>query len=375
MKRIAYLDMLRGFALVCIMVDHMPRSVLSHVTLKNFAIYDATELFVLISGFLVGMVWLKVDAREGRSAAQRRFARRAVQVWLALVVGSVMLALLSRALFASGLHHTAIWSQYAEWVVDRPVGYLLSVAAMWMQPNLLDVLAVYVVLIASVPILVPALLRWPLAFAAGSLALWWVAVPLNAALPNHRGAGGFLFNPFGWQALFYAGVAIGLFGDRIRGFAGRWSGWITALAVAVTLYSLGMAALWRFGDGAKELADLMWHAVGKVDKWRLDEARLLAILAAAWLVAVPLAGPVASISNTAIGRGLATIGRGGLFSFVLCVLLSVFGDAVMVAAAGVGSWYRLAVDLAMIAALWLGTRAWLSLRQGAGVGSPGRRPQ
>ena len=45
MKRLIALDMLRGYALVCIMLDHMPISALRRFTLANFAIFDAAELF------------------------------------------------------------------------------------------------------------------------------------------------------------------------------------------------------------------------------------------------------------------------------------------------------------------------------------------
>lgn len=370
MNRILHLDMLRGFALVCIMLDHMPRSVLSQVTLKNFAVYDATELFVLISGFLVGMVWLKVEARQGLAAARWRFARRAGQVWLALVVGGVLLALLSRLLFDLGLDHTAVWSQYAVWIVEEPLGYLLSVALLWLQPNLVDVLALYVVLLATAPVLVPLLIRRPLVFAAASFAVWSVAVPLNASLPNHRVEGGLLFNAFGWQALFYAGVATGLFRDRIMAALRRWSAWVTATAVAVTLYSFGMVTLWRLGPEGRQIADVMWQAVGKVDKWRLDEMRFAAIVAACWMVAAPLSRLFEALARTGIGRLLATIGRGGLLSFIACVLLSVLGDATMLAlSAGWSS--RLGVDLATVAALWLVSNAWLNRRSPvAGVAEP-----
>ena len=103
MNRIAALDMLRGYALVCIMLDHMPMGVLRNVTLANFTVFDAAELFVLLSGFLVGLVWMKVERAQGRLAAQWRFARRAGQVWLALVLGGILLALLSRGLLELGL--------------------------------------------------------------------------------------------------------------------------------------------------------------------------------------------------------------------------------------------------------------------------------
>ena len=88
MRRNATLDALRGYALVCIMLNHIPAGWARQFTLTNFAIYDAAELFVLLSGFLVGMVCVKVEERQGRQAAQLRFLKRAFQVWLALVVGA-----------------------------------------------------------------------------------------------------------------------------------------------------------------------------------------------------------------------------------------------------------------------------------------------
>ena len=77
MRRNATLDALRGYALVCIMLNHIPAGWARQFTLTNFAIYDAAELFVLLSGFLVGMVWLSVETKQGRRAAQWRFGRRA----------------------------------------------------------------------------------------------------------------------------------------------------------------------------------------------------------------------------------------------------------------------------------------------------------
>ena len=359
MSRNATLDMLRGSALVSIMLNHMPLGFLRQFTLVNFAIFDAAELFVLLSGFLVGLVWIKVEAREGLRAAQWRFLRRAGQVWLALVIGGVLLALLSRGLFALGLDHTAIWSEYARWIEKYPLPYIGTLALMWMQPNLLDVLALYVILLASAPVLVPLLLRWPVAFAAGSVALWLVSVPLNAMLPNQRVEGGLLFNPFGWQLLFFTGVAMGAFRHRFMPVLLRLRGLLTVLALAVTLYSLGMATLWRLGPEGKRLADIMWHAVGVVDKWPLDGMRYAAIVAASCLVAVPFARPLGLFSASALGRGLATIGRGGLFSFVCCVLLSVLGDAMDVNPPGASVARRLGVDIWVIAALWVLSEAWM----------------
>lgn len=360
MNRNASLDMLRGYALVCIMLNHMPAGILRAGTLTNLAVFDAAELFVLLSGFLVGVVWLKTQATQGLRAAQWRFARRAVQVWLALAVGSVLLALLSGALTSFGLMHTAVWSGYADWLAHDPLAYLGIVLTLWMQPNLVDVLALYVVLIAAVPLALPLLTRRPLIFAALSVGLWLAARPLNAFLPNERDGGGLLFNPFAWQLLFFAGVTMGAFRRPIMDALLPRARIVTAVAGFVAAYSVGMAVLWRFGAEGKHVADLMWHAVGTVDKWTLDWVRLVSVLAWAWVVAVPLARPLARFSATLPGRALATTGRGGLVSFVACVLLSLLGDALSTNFMQSDTAWRLTVDLFVIVALWLVAAAWLN---------------
>lgn len=357
MRRLIELDMLRGYALVAIMLNHMPLSVLRFGTVANWAIFDAAELFVLLSGFLVGLVWLGVEAKSSRNAARWRFARRSFEVWRALIVGSVLMALLSAGLLAVGMKHTAIWNAYAEWVIDNPFGYVATVALMWLQPNLVDVLAVYVVLLATAPLLVPLLLRWPVAFAAGSVALWWFAPALGPLVPNHN-TGGILFNPFGWQMLFYTGVGLGLFRHRFMPVLLRWQGPISFAAMLMFCFGAAITIAPVFGDDALPLRLWMKGIYGSIDKWSLDGTRYLAILAAAWLVAVPFSRPIRWFSATGLGRMLQEIGRGGLWSFIACVLLSVLGDALQMNPPDQGVAARLLIDLWVVAALWWVSWAW-----------------
>ncbi|MDO5633144.1 MAG: OpgC domain-containing protein [Paracoccus sp. (in: a-proteobacteria)] len=359
MKRLIALDMLRGYALVCIMLDHMPVSPLRGLTLANFSIFDAAELFVLLSGFLVGLVWLSVETRQGRRAAQWRFARRAFQVWRALVVGGIIMALLSALLLALNLPHTAIWNAYAEWVIEKPLGYLGVLATMWLQPNLLDVLAVYVVLLASAPLLVPVLLRWPFSFAAGSVLLWWFAPVLNPLIPNHN-TGGLLFNPFGWQMLFYSGVAMGLFRARLMPVLMPHARLLTVLSVIIFSFGATIILAMKVGEPALPLREALKLIYGEINKWPLDGTRYLAIMAASWLVAVPLAGVMARLADTGPGRALQTIGRGGLWSFIICVLLSVLGDALQMTPPQQDMGQRLVIDLWVMTALWWMSWWWLT---------------
>ena len=361
MNRNASLDMLRGYALVCIMLDHMPIGVLRNVTLSNFAVFDAAELFVLLSGFLVGMVWVKVEARHGRWTAQKRFLKRAVQVWLALIIGAVLLALFSSLLFALHMNHTAVWFQYSRWIFEHPLGYLATVGLMWMQPNLMDVLALYVLLIATAPVTVPFLLRYPLAALTVSAAIWFFAEPLNALVPNQRPVPGLLFNPFGWQLLFFVGVAMGAFRSQIMPVLLRWRGLITLASVGILLFSLAIVTAWKIGEPAKQVTQFLRIFHGPIDKWSLDGLRLIAILAASWMVAVPLARPFAWMASTRLGEASAEIGRGGLFSFVVCVLLSIWGDALdMTAPEGwAGFVIRIGIDIWVMVALWAAAATWM----------------
>lgn len=359
MKRIIALDMLRGYALVCIMVDHMPRSVLRETTLGNFSVFDAAELFVLLSGFLVGLVWQTVETKQGRPAAQWRFARRAFEVWRALVIGGMLMALLSAGLLALDMKHTAIWNQYAIWVIENPLGYLGTLATMWLQPNLMDVLAVYVVLIASAPLLVPVLLRWPLFFAMASLIVWWFAPGLNKMIPNHRD-NGLLFNPFGWQMLFYTGTAMALFRHRFMPVLLRYKHLLTALAIGMFAFGAAIVIAVKFGEAALPVREALKQVYGVVVKWHLDGTRYLAILAASWLVAVPLSDLMERLAATRFGVALQQIGRGGLWSFVACVLLSVIGDALQQNPPDQVFLRKLGVDILVILALWWLSVLWLT---------------
>ena len=359
MKRIAYLDMLRGYALVCIMLDHMPISVLRGATLANFTLFDAAELFVLLSGFLVGLVWTQVSTRDGTRAAQWRFFHRSLQVWRALILGALAMALLSALLFHFGLKHTAIWAEYARMVVEVPLSYAAAVASLWLQPNLLDVLALYVVLILTVPLTMPLLTRWPVQFALASLLMWMLAEPLNAALPNQRREGGFLFNPFGWQVLFFVGCAIGAFRQGLMARLRPYAGWLTFVSAAILIYGFAYDVLARFGADLRPLRQTLGLLLGPIDKWSLDGARLISILAASWLVATVLARPFAALADTIAGRALAEIGRGGLWSFITCVLLSVLGDALQMTIDDSQRWWRLLADFWAILALWFLAALWM----------------
>ncbi|MFD2815458.1 OpgC domain-containing protein [Paracoccus aerius] len=61
-----------------------------------------------------------------------------------------------------------------------------------------------------------------------------------------------------------------------------------------------------------------------------------------------------------LGVALQQIGRGGLFSFLACVLLSVLGDAFQMNPLDQGILRRMAVDVWAMVALWWVSALWLT---------------
>lgn len=360
LERLPLLDVLRGYALVCIMVDHMPESVVSHGTLSKLAFFDAAELFVVLAGFLVGAVWSKLEEKQGAAAAQSRFLRRSGEVYRAYFSVAIVMALLSATLFAIGLEHVAIWPGYGEALIETPHLYLIETASFWSTPNLVDVLALYVVLLAASWFAMPLLRSQPVAFIAVSLSLWLAAEPLNSLIPSGRQDGGFVFNPFGWQLLFFGGALISTYRHELDAALAPYAAAITALAVTITLGGLFYAV----GREWEAIGDTrLWEdyrsLFGDIDKWRLDEVRVVGVLAAVWLIGLIPRDIAGRIAATRAGAALSAVGRKGLPCFSIGVILTVLGDAVGRALApALGGWPAyLLMDALCIAALLLAARA------------------
>src|SRR5204863_4325634 len=73
--RIDAIDFWRGFALLTIFADHMPYSVLAHVTHRNFGLSDAAETFVFLSGMSAALAY-GPRFLDGRIAAGLRAVGR-----------------------------------------------------------------------------------------------------------------------------------------------------------------------------------------------------------------------------------------------------------------------------------------------------------
>src|SRR5881227_608091 len=66
------LDLFRGLALWLIYIDHLPTSVLTWFTIRNYGFSDATEIFIFISGYTGAFVYARAMGDRGVIVASAR---------------------------------------------------------------------------------------------------------------------------------------------------------------------------------------------------------------------------------------------------------------------------------------------------------------
>jgi hypothetical protein len=78
-KRDVRIDWLRGLAMTCVIINHSRlSSLLSWFSYERFWVVTAAEVFVVLSGVVIGMVYGRRLARDGWQAVVRGLGRRAL---------------------------------------------------------------------------------------------------------------------------------------------------------------------------------------------------------------------------------------------------------------------------------------------------------
>jgi hypothetical protein len=347
-------DFFRGLALWWIYTDHIPGDVLGDYSLRNFAMCDATEIFVLLAGFGAGIAYGSVMTRQGYLYAAADTLRRAWTLYIAhiflFVVYTAQVAYSAAALDrVFYLEETRL-----DVLADAPYRALLEALLLRFQPNLLNILPLYVVLLLIFVIALP-LLRKPTLLFLTSLAGYLLVRFTGINMQSWTGEGWF-FNPFAWQLLFTIGAILSYAPPRMPRI--RWP--IDVASVLILL--AGIIVIWVIDTHPRILATMPAPVIRFViteDKTGLHPFRLLSILSLAWLTArsVPpdaewlrsrLAAPLVLLGQNSLpvfcsGIFFGFIARLGLEaqeSAAMQIAVNLFGALAMVAVAGIAAWYR-----------------------------------
>lgn len=282
-SRMWQIDALRGLMLALMTVTHLP-TVLSGPAGQPFGFVSAAEGFVLLSGFMAGMVYAARARRQGELRMRSAFYRRVGKIYLCQV-GLLLFLFTVVALIAVVLQRDAITGLMSYYLAEPLHAFLGSMLLIY-NPPLLDILPIYVLFMLVSPVLLLHGIRsgWG-GILAVSLALWlasqfklgsWVYEALapvaGIRVPLHQTGA---FDVLAWQFLWVTGLWMGARRSAQPLAAPLvFPRWIvgTAIAIAAVLF------VWRHVAGQ---VPLPYDSTVNIlfDKWRLGPLRLLNLFA------------------------------------------------------------------------------------------------
>ena len=385
-RRDLRLDLLRGYAVLAMIVDHFGgRSLITPLTGYNQFLVSAAEAFVFLSGFVMGLVYGRRIERVGWLATTEAILRRAAVLYFV----TVGLTLLFVGLFLFTDLRLWLDRTYGLGLTD-PAEVIVGTLTLHYTYHGTDILWMYTVMIAAAPILFHLLATGRTSLLLGGSALLWLAYqnfPARAAIPWVVDNAVY-FPVAAWQLYFVAGLTLGYHRDALsRRLAGvpRWP----ALAVVGLLF-LGLIALhWGHESGRLATWPLLKGLAGETyaeifDKPRVSWGRVVAFAIAAgffYLLVSLLWRPIHQLT----GRLLIPLGQAALLAYGLHLI-------VIVVVYNLAAWEfdeqalltNTALQLVTVAIVWLLVEWWdrlealprrvVGLLEGSATGIERRRP-
>lgn len=279
------LDFYRGIAMFIILMAHIPGNFLTLWIPARFGFSDATEIFVFCSGMASAIAFGKAFGTRGWFIGTARVAFRVWQVyWAHIAVFFVILT------FVATLNHTGSFQK--DYVgnlnlwpfMNDTIPNLMGLMTLTYIPNYFDVLPMYIVILAMMPIVVGlkklhglvalafVVLVW---FGANTDLLWLPAEPWSQRE--------WFFNPFGWQLVFFTGFAL-MAGWLPSPPLNKWLVF-AAIAIVIVIVPFSYFRVLNAVPELKSIAKEIRFLTEKTDFGLLRYVHFLALAYLAWAVA------------------------------------------------------------------------------------------
>jgi hypothetical protein len=206
-------SLLLGLAAWFLFLDHIPHNAVSALTLRNFGFSGATDLFVFVGGYTAAIFYGKMMLERGFVVTATRIVRRMWQLYAAYVVLFVIYINLIGYVARKTAAPEIIHEFNVAGILGDTIRILIYGLLLQAKPLNLDVLQLFIVLMAFFPIVLFGMLRRPNLTAAGSIALYLSARQFDLNLSSFP-EGRWYFNPFSWQLLFVLGTWFALMGTK-----------------------------------------------------------------------------------------------------------------------------------------------------------------
>jgi hypothetical protein len=321
------LDFFRGIALFSIFIDHVDwNGLVAQFTLQSVGFSDAAEVFIFISGYTAGMVYGRAIEQRGLLRAAMRIYHRVWQLYVAHVF--LFMQFMATVAYLVDDLNNAIYAEefrVADFLKEPGVAVIKALTLQF-QPAFMDILPLYMVLLAVLPFVLIGFRLWPAGVLTASFGLWGaVQLTRSIALAAYPGPDQvWFFNPFGWQALFFLGTWCGWRGIK-GGIPWLTNRWLFRLAVAVALVGFlirfSWTLHWLYDPFPALFGKALWPLLSKTN---LAPLRFASVLALALLTA-RLIPPQATFLTGRVAWPFVLCGRHSLHVFCLGILLSTIG--------------------------------------------------
>lgn len=315
------LDLVRGWLQASIFASHIANSFVGAWLIhRPWGLSDSSEMFVFLSGFMLGSVFTRKQARDGWRAAAVDLLRRTFRLYrihLLVCAGFLAMLTLSQMGLVPGELRRLGWA----YLLDAPWPAAPHLLVMIYQPDWMDILPVFIWCMLLLPLYAALEHRFglwallPAVLAYGATQTGWITSP---SLTEEIGMG---FDPFAWQLLFLGGATLGkraLLHGRALPFEAWWRPIASGAAVLVLLVALAIKLSWF---GFLPLPAPPPFAAWLTDKQELVWPRVLHAAAIAWLVAAYVPRDRAWM-HRGPALWLAAMGRNSLEVFCVGLFLS-----------------------------------------------------
>jgi hypothetical protein len=277
------LCLLLGLAAWFLFLDHVPHNAVSQLTMRNFGFSGATDLFVFVGGYIAAILYGRMMLERGFVVTAPRIFKRLWQLYAAYVVLFVLYINLIGYVARRSRASELIGEFNVTGIVDHTVRTLIHGLLLQAKPLNLDVLQLFIVLMAFFPFVLFGMMRRPNLTVAGSIGLYVAARYFDwnlSSFPDGR----WYFNPFSWQLLFVLGARLALIGaNELRAIRRLQDFPILRIAAWLyLLFALVVTAAGKFPQ-AGIVPDFLRDVFIPNDKENLAPYRVLHFLALAFL--------------------------------------------------------------------------------------------
>ncbi|MFN3208190.1 MAG: OpgC family protein [Roseovarius sp.] len=220
------LDFFRGIAMFIILLAHTPGNLWTKWIPARWGFSDATEMFVFCSGMASAIAFGKLFQTKGLALGSARIAFRVWQVyWAHIGLFFVTLTCMLALPFFGFTLRDYVSQLNLPPFLDNIEGNLIGLMTLTYVPNYFDILPMYLVILAMVPLVMALSRIHPMVALGASILIWCTAnvemvelvsnadvtplqLPAQYWFPEGKDERPWFFNPFGWQLCFFTGFAL-----------------------------------------------------------------------------------------------------------------------------------------------------------------------